>query len=311
MAYSAVRGLLGLLIIINIVSCTTQERIIDLWPEGKIPNQKETNIEEVHEFTDILRISKVQKPTIEVFLPDKSIATGQALLIFPGGGYKILAYDKEGTDVAKFLNERGIAGIVVKYRLPSDAMQIDKHKVPLIDAQRAIRIVRSRAGEWNIDPKQIGIIGFSAGGHLASTLGTKYRHTMYSPVDEIDKISARPDFMALLYPVITMREKTHKGSRDNLLGKNAAQDLILQYSIENQITENTPPTYVIHAMDDTVVPVENREYFHTMHNLKSKAGCRLYLFEKGGHGFGLAQGDTVLKKWPFDLIEWMNSLETE
>lgn len=311
MRYSLVSVLLGILIIINIVSCNTTERIIDLWPEGKIPNQKETSVEEVHEFTDILRISKVHKPTIEVFLPDKSIATGQALLIFPGGGYQILAYDKEGTNIAKFLTERGIAGIVVKYRLPSDDYQTHKHKVPLIDAQRAIRIVRSRAGEWNIDSKQIGIIGFSAGGHLASTLGTKYNQTMYLPIDEIDELSARPDFMALLYPVITMREKTHKGSRDNLLGENATEDLIMKYSSENQITESTPPTYVVHAMDDTVVPVANSEYFNTMHNLKSNAGCTLYLFEKGGHGFGLAQDDTVLKQWPFNLIEWMNSLETE
>lgn len=298
----------SLLISLHLVGCTTMERTIDLWPKDNIPNQKETNIEEVHEQRDILRISKVQKPTLEVFLPEKIKANGKAVLIFPGGGYGILAYDWEGTDVAQFLADRGIAGIVVKYRLPSDETQTDKHNVPLIDAQRAIKMVRSRAGEWRINKNEIGIIGFSAGGHLASTLGTKYNNRVYESIDEIDKESARPDFMVLMYPVITMGEETHLGSRNNLLGKEPSVKMIQEYSSQFHINSETPPTYLVHAMDDEVVPVANSEYFHAMFNVKATAKSELYLFEKGGHGFGLAQDDPILRKWPIDLIDWINSL---
>ena len=298
----------SLLISLHFVGCTTMERTIDLWPKNSIPNQKETNIEEVHEQRDILRISKVQKPTLEVFLPEKTKANGKAVLIFPGGGYGILAYDWEGTDVAQFLADRGIAGIVVKYRLPSDETQTDKHNVPLIDAQRAIKMVRSRAGEWGINKNEIGIIGFSAGGHLASTLGTKYNNRVYEPIDEIDKESARPDFMVLMYPVITMGQETHLGSRNNLLGKEPSEKMIHEYSSQFHINSETPPTYLVHAMDDEVVPVANSEYFHAMFNVNATAKSELYLFEKGGHGFGLAQDDPILRKWPINLIDWINSL---
>src|SRR6056297_2242031 len=145
-----------------------QDTIMPLWPKGKIPNQLKTNEKEIHKNEGILIISKVQTPTIEVYLPSKRNATGEAMLIFPGGGYGVLAYDWEGTDIAKFLNGKGVAGIVVKYRLPSDATQTDKQNVPLIDAQRAMRLVRAKAEAWNIKSDKIGIIGCSAGGHLAS-----------------------------------------------------------------------------------------------------------------------------------------------
>jgi len=196
------------------VNAIAQDTIMPLWPKDKIPNRIESDQSEEHVYEDILRISKVQEPIVEVYLPSKKNATGKAMLIFPGGGYGILAYDWEGTDIAKFLNGKGIAGIVVKYRLPSDKSQSEKWNVPLIDAQRAIRMVRSKAEEFNIEPDKIGIIGFSAGGHLASTLGTHFSEQVYEPVDETDALSARPDFMALLYPVITfVNSKKHSGSQ--------------------------------------------------------------------------------------------------
>ncbi|TFG78520.1 MAG: alpha/beta hydrolase, partial [Flavobacteriales bacterium] len=191
-----------------------QDTIIPLWPKGKIPNQLISDEREEHMMEGILRISKVQEPTMEVYLPAQPNANGQAMLIFPGGGYGILAYDWEGSDIAKFLNGKGIAGIVVKYRLPSDISQKDKYNVPLIDAQRALRLVRSKAKDFHVDPDKIGIIGFSAGGHLASTLGTHYLEKVYDPLDQVDQISARPDFMALGYPVITFdNPTTHQGSK--------------------------------------------------------------------------------------------------
>lgn len=301
------------LCLVGAIRCSPEERIIALWPEGQIPNHIATNTEEVRERTNILRISNVQEPTIEVFLPSDSIATGKAMLIFPGGGYGILAYDWEGTDIAKFLNSHGIAGIVVKYRLPSDKTQFEKHKVPLIDAQRAIRLVRSKADSWNIDTHQIGIIGFSAGGHLASTLGTQYNREVYETIDGVDNLSARPDFMALIYPVITMGENTHEGSKRNLLGENPSKAMVNQYSSQLQINGNTPTTFLVHAIDDEAVPRENSEYFHTMLsvNRDGEHKASLYLYEKGGHGFSLAKGTPNLEEWPQKLIDWIIGLKLD
>jgi acetyl esterase/lipase len=285
-----------------------QNVVLSLWPEGKIPNRIETNEKEVHEIEGILRISKVQEPTIEVYLPSKSNATGKAMLIFPGGGYGILAYDWEGTDIAKFLNGKGIAGIVVKYRLPSSTSQTDKHKVPLIDAQRAIRLVRSRAEEWNISKDEIGIIGFSAGGHLASTLGTHFNEKVYEPIDGVDEHSARPDFMALGYPVISFGELTHGGSKTNLIGENPKPESVIHFSNEKQVTENTPPTFLFHATDDKAVPVENSLMFYQA--LKdNNVSATMHIYPKGGHGFSLAWDNVHLRGWTERLFEWMEALE--
>lgn len=301
------------LIIMSLIvfGCTPKERVIELWPEGKIPNHINTEEKEVHEQTNILRIKNVQNPTIEVFLPDESIATGKALLIFPGGGYGILAYDWEGTDIAKYLNNHGIAGIVVKYRLPSDKTQEKKHRVPLIDAQRAIRLVRNKAEDWKINKNEIGIIGFSAGGHVASTLGTQYSKKVYAPIDAIDELSARPDFMALIYPVITMGAETHIGSKKNLLGKNSSEDLVNEYSNHLHINKETPVTFLVHAIDDKVVPKENSEFFHGQMSTQGEDMSSLYLYEKGGHGFSLAKEKAHLKEWPKKLISWINELESD
>jgi len=286
-----------------------QDTIIPLWTNDKIPNRIESNEKEVHDYNDILRISKVQEPTIEVYLPSKKNATGQAMLIFPGGGYGILAYDWEGTDIAKFLNAKGIAGIVVKYRLPSDVSQKDKYNVPLIDVQRAIRVTRYNAKKWNLESNKIGIIGFSAGGHLAATLGTHFNEKVYDPMDDADALSARPDFMALGYPVIAFGENsTHKGSQYNLLGEKPSPERIAHFSNEKQVTAETPPTFLFHAQDDSSVPVENSLAFYKACKDKGVLAT-MHLYPKGGHGFALAIKNPLLRGWPERMFEWMENLE--
>ncbi|MFS4447871.1 alpha/beta hydrolase [Maribacter sp. 2307UL18-2] len=284
-----------------------QDTLLPLWPKDKIPNRIASDEKEVHEQNGILRISKVQEPTIEVYLPAASNATGEAVLIFPGGGYGILAYDWEGTDIAKFLNGKGIAGIVVKYRLPSSNSQTDKHNVPLIDAQRALRMVRSRAEEWHIKDDRIGIIGFSAGGHLASTLGTHFDEKVYTPIDAIDTQSARPDFMALGYPVISFGAMTHGGSKTNLIGESPDAALVDHFSNEKRVTESTPPTFLFHATDDTAVPVENSLLFYSA--LKEKGvPATMHIYPEGGHGFSLARKNPHLSGWTERMYEWIASL---
>ncbi len=291
------------------LTCVSQDTIMPLWPENRIPNHISSDEKEIRITEGILRISHVQEPTIEVYLPAKSNATGQAMLIFPGGGYGILAYDWEGTDIAKFLNGKGIAGIVVKYRLPSDVSQKNKYDVPLMDAQRALRMVRSKSEDFHIDKNKIGIIGFSAGGHLASTLGTHYNEKVYEPIDEIDQIGARPDFMALAYPVITFGEvSTHSGSRKNLVGENPDPKLINRFSNEEQVTSETPNTFLVHASDDKGVPVENSLLFYQA--LKDNGVlATMHIYPSGGHGFSLARDNTHLRGWTERMFEWLESLE--
>lgn len=285
-----------------------QDTIMPLWPKDKIPNRVESNEREERRRNGILRISKVQEPTIEVYLPAKSNASGEAVLIFPGGGYGILAYDWEGIDIAKFLNGKGIAGIVVKYRLPSSKSQTDKHNVPLIDAQRAVRLVRSMAKNFHIDVHKIGILGFSAGGHLASTLGTHFEEKVYDSIDAIDQQSARPDFMALGYPVISFGPSTHIGSKKNLIGEDPTSEMEAYFSNEKQVTENTPPTFLFHATDDTAVPVENSLLFYQA--LKDhKVLTTMHIYPKGGHGFSLARKDPHLMGWTERMYEWIQSLD--
>lgn len=296
-----------LIILIYINQINAQDTIMPLWPKDRIPNRIKSDEKEIHKEEGILVISKVQEPTIEVYLPAGNNATGQAMLIFPGGGYHVLAYDWEGTDIAKFLNGKGIAGIVVKYRLPTSASLKENYNVPLIDAQRALRLVRGNASKWNIDATQIGIMGFSAGGHLASTLGTHFNEEVYEPIDGFDKESARPDFMVLAYPVISMGEMTHVGSKNNLLGKSSTQELQDHFSNEKQVMANTPSTFLLHATDDKVVPVENSLLFYKA--LKEKGiSAALHIYPKGGHGFSLSLNDKHLRSWPEIMYNWIESL---
>ena len=285
------------------------QTILPLWPDG-VPNQNPSEEVENKMYRDILRISNVQNPTLEVFLPSKKTATGQAVVICPGGGYSILAYDWEGVDIAKWYNAQGITAVVLKYRLPKSSTLIQPEIAPLQDAQKAIRLVRHHAKKWNIDPGQVGVMGFSAGGHLASTLGTHYdENVLGDSKDPIDSLSARPDFMVLIYPVITFDKKHyHGGSKNNLIGKNASQKLIDYYSNDLQVSSQTPKTFLLHATDDKAVPVANSLLFYQALE-RNGVAVEMHIYPEGGHGFGLGIGRGHLQQWPDRLKQWLNHIK--
>lgn len=240
-------------------------------------------------------------PTITPFFPAKDKATGAAIIVCPGGGYARLSDIKEGSAVAEWLNSLGITAFVLKYRLGMRYHQ----PAPEQDAARAIRTVRSRAKEWNIDPARIGILGFSAGGHLASTLGTHRMPQEAYPKDDIELASAWPNLMVLLYPVITMGDFTHKGSKLNLLGEKPTPELIKRYSNELQVTKETPPTFLVHTMTDPGVPVENTMLFAAA---LRQAGVpfEVHIYEQGPHGFGLAPANPILASWAERCADWLS-----
>ena len=287
---------------------SAQEYKMLLWPSGNIPNYKRTAEVEKRDSANFVRISLVQQPAIEVYLPSKQNATGQAIVICPGGGYGMLAYDWEGTDIAKWLNANGVAAIVLKYRLPNSKSNIDPKLSPLLDAQRAIRTVRANADKWNIKKDKIGIMGFSAGGHLASTAGTHFDRENPGAADSIDRISSRPDFMILMYPVISMSQSyMHEGSRNNLIGTSADSTTAKYYSNDLQVTRETPPTLLIHASDDKAVPVENSLAFYQA-LVKNNVPAEMHIYPYGGHGFSLAIGKGYLASWTDRCIDWLRSL---
>jgi acetyl esterase/lipase len=269
---------------------------------GKIPNSKPGPDEEKTEIHNgITIISKITHPTLTVFLPEKEKANGTAVIVVPGGGYWVNASMHEGTDVAKKLNEFGVAAFVLKYRIPNDGTMENREIGPLQDAQQAIKIVRQRSGEWHIKPDRIGIMGFSAGGHLASTAGTHYSKAVIS---NEEKINLRPDFMMLIYPVISFQENiTHMGSRDQLIGKNPSKEKIDLYSNELQITKDTPPTFLVHATDDNVVKVENSLRFYE-HLIQNSVPAEIHIYQKGGHGFGM-KNPTTADLWMERLQNWL------
>jgi acetyl esterase/lipase len=280
-----------------------QTKVLKVWPD-KIPGAIENS--SVKEDTlklenGQIRISKVINPTITLFFPPKEKANGAAVVICPGGGYARLSIDHEGDNIAQWFNELGITGIVLKYRLPSDAIMQNKNVGPLQDVQEAIRIVRRNSKEWNLDENKIGVIGFSAGGHLASTASTHFNEKVY----EYDGTSGRPDFSILLYPVITMnKEITHGGSRTNLLGENPDEKLVEHFSNELQVTSETPPTFIAHAADDKTVPIQNSiNYFLSLK--KNNVPSELHIYEKGGHGFGLAKNRDTESQWPEACKQWL------
>jgi acetyl esterase/lipase len=287
---------------------SAQEFRIPLY-SGPIPNANKKVIEEkiVHE--DITRISQVQEPDITVYLPSKRFATGQAIVICPGGGYWILAYDLEGTDIARYLNSVGVAAIVLKYRLPTYGNTTEPYKVPLMDAQRAMRLVRYHAAKWNISPKKIGVMGFSAGGHLASTLGTHFDYGNPESKDSVEQMSCRPDFMVLMYPVISFTDSSmHTGSREALLGKDADPELIRYYSNELQVKADTPPAFFVHSDNDNSVPVENTLLMYKALRAR-KIPAELHILSEGGHGFGLGLNNPHISSWSGNLrlwLEWLN-----
>lgn len=284
------------------VSATTMaQQIIPLYP-GAIPNSKPSADEETSEQKDgITIVRNISRPTLSIFLPPKKKANGTAVIICPGGGYWVNAGSHEGTDVARKLNEKGVAAFVVKYRIPNDATMPNKEIGPLQDAQQAIKVVRQRAVEWHIAANKIGIMGFSAGGHLASTAGT---HFATAVIPDAGGISLRPDFMILIYPVISFQDSVgHIGSRDQLLGKNPSVEKKNYYSNELQVTAQTPPTFLVHASDDDGVKSDNSILFYQS-LLRHKIPAELHLYQKGGHGFGM-NNKTTRDQWMERCLNWM------
>jgi acetyl esterase/lipase len=240
-------------------------------------------------------------PAITVFLPRTMTANTPAVIICPGGGYVNLAMNHEGRQVANYLNSLGIAAFVLRSRLGPRY----HHPIELGDAQRAIRMVRSRAAEWRLDPARIGIMGFSAGGHLAMTASTHFDAGNTSAADVIDRAGSRPDFTILGYPVISMTESwTHQGSRNNLLGANPNPELARSLSGELSVTKQTPPTFLFHTSADTTVPAENSVYYY-LSLRKAGVPTEMHIFEKGPHGVGLANDDPALSEWSKLLANWL------
>ncbi|MCM3879669.1 MAG: alpha/beta hydrolase [Vicinamibacterales bacterium] len=242
-------------------------------------------------------------PTLTVYMPPNTTGPMTAVIVAPGGGYRALSMNKEGRLPAAYLNSIGVAAFVLKYRLGPTY----HHPIELGDMQRAIRIVRSRAAEWHIDPARIGVMGFSAGGHLASTASTKFDRGNATAADPIDRVGSRPDFAILAYPVITLTEAwTHQGSKTFLLGEKPDPALVRSLSNETQVTPDTPPTFVFHTYADTTVPVENSVYYFVA---LRKAGipAEMHIFKDGPHGVGMPMQDPALSAWPTVLANWLRA----
>lgn len=279
-------------------SANAQE-IIPLY-QGAMPNSKITTDTPGESFTSGI-FRGVVNPTLEIYLPEKEKATGTAVIICPGGSYSVIVYQGEGVTTAKEFAKNGIAAFVLKYRLPDDAKMENKAIAPLQDAQQAMKLVRENVDRWNVNPDKIGIAGFSAGGHLASTVATHFDKVL---IPDEKNTSLRPDFQILVYPVISMQDKlTHRDSRRQLLGETPSEEMIESFSNELQVNENTPPAYITHAADDKTVDVDNSiEYFEALrhHNVP----VEMHIYPKGGHGFVFGY-----KGWMEPLFQWMGTMK--
>ena len=275
-----------------------------LYPAG-IPNSKPVaNKQKANKGADgIERISDVSVPTYRFFPAPASKNPQSCVVICPGGGYRILASSHEGYDIAAKFNEIGVSALVLYYRLPADSAQVEKKYAPLQDAQAAIALVRTNAAKWNIDPAKVGIMGFSAGGHLAATASTHFNKDY---TGSLSGANLRPDFSILLYPVITMRPFGHGGSKQSLLGKNPTEEELALFSNEEQVTAQTPKAFIVHASDDTAVPLKN-SLLYAERLTANKVPVDLHVYAKGGHGFGLNNKTTSGDLWFDRLITWMKA----
>jgi acetyl esterase/lipase len=294
------KNILFVLLFIAPAAFAQQLKPMLLYPNG-VPNSKPAPADYVEKTAAYAFIFNVTVPTIIPYFPDKDKANGAAVIICPGGGYGGLSMVNEGSEIAKAFNNIGVAAFILKYRLPSDSIMVDKTIGPLQDAQTALLTIRKNAAKWGIDPNRVGVIGFSAGGHLASTLGTHFNKAV---IDNPANISLRPDFMILLYPVVSFGQYAHVGSRENLIGKNPPQELIDLYSNEKQVTANTPPTFLVQAEDDNVVPVQNSLLFYDA-MVQNKVKGEIHIYQAGGHGFGL-HNKTTKDYWFDSLTNWMD-----
>lgn len=293
--------------ILTLMLNTNAQDVLPLYEGDSIPNSKPSSNEERSERAGdgILRTYKVSRPTLTVYLPAADKANGTAVIICPGGGYRLLADDHEGSAVAKVLNDWGVTAFVLKYRIPDDATMDDKTIGPLQDAQRAIQLVREKAKLWQLNPRQVGIMGFSAGGHLAAMATVHYDDPkIANPLST----SLRPDFAILAYPVISFSEElAHKGSREQLIGKEPTASQLRYYSAEEQVDKKTPPVFLMHARDDKAVKVDNSLRFKEAMD-KFKVKNDIYLYDNGGHGFGL-KNSTSDVEWMKYVKQWMFGMD--
>ncbi len=261
--------------------------VLPLWPGG---TKDKPAAEDLYE------------PTLAVFPAPADTATGAAVIVCPGGGYGGLAIDYEGYEVAQMFNRNGVSAFVLRYRVAPW-----RHPAPLNDAQRAVRIVRSRAAEWGIRPDRIGMLGFSAGGHLVSTAGTHFDNGTPDAKEPVDRVGCRPDFLFLIYPVITFKSPVgHAGSGKNLLGENPDPALVDLLANDEQVTPQTPPSFLVHSYADSAVPAENSIQFYLALR-RAGVPAEMHLYEKGEHGYGMGKGDPVLSTWPGHAIDWMKT----
>lgn len=299
--------LLSLFLLSSVTPCLYSQKKpmeIPLYPNNNIPgNLPGPDEETTSSEGGIVRVNKIRTPTLKVYLPAKEKANGAAVVICPGGGYSIVAIDHEGYKVAEKFNEMGVAAFVLKYRIPNIKNQKDPSIAPLQDAQQAILTVRANAQKWNINPARVGIMGFSAGGHLASTAATHFDHALIS---NPEKISLRPDFAMLIYPVISANLSiTHSGSFKNLLGENPSQEQLNLYSNEKQVTDQTPPAFLVHASDDKGVNPNNSIVFYQA-LLKHNIPAEIHIYQNGGHGFGM-HNPTTKEEWIDRCQNWMDA----
>jgi acetyl esterase/lipase len=276
---------LGLAVLVQGTAFAAEREVVMLWPDGA-PGAKGT--------------TEKDTPNITVYLPEKGKATGGAVVVCPGGGYGGLAVDHEGEAIGNWFNDAGITAFVLRYRVSPY-----RHPIPMNDAKRAMRLVRLRAKDWGIDPNRLGIMGFSAGGHLTATIATLFDKGDPNAAEPIDQQSCRPDFAILCYPVITFKPPfAHMGSRHNLLGKDAPEDLVESLCHENNVTDETPPIFIFHTADDAGVPSENSlQLFMALRAHKIPA--EMHIYEHGRHGVGLAPDMPELNTWPGLCMDWL------
>ncbi|MEJ5995627.1 alpha/beta hydrolase [Pedobacter sp. Du54] len=267
----------------------------------KIPNSIKNDVKEKLDTVKKVRISGVTIPTLSVYLPDPKIANGTAVLICPGGGYSYLVVNLEGRDIALELNKKGIAAFVLKYRLPDTKTMINTEIGPLQDAQQGLKLIRENAKKWKLDTNRVGIMGFSAGGHLAATTSVMFDRKL---IENKLNTNLRPDFSILVYPVISFTDSlAHVGSRTKLIGEYPSTEKIKAYSAELQIKANCPPAFLVHSSNDKVVPVANSiEYYQALQ--KNGVKAELHIYQAGGHGYGL-NNNTTKDKWIESCYNWM------
>lgn len=296
----------SLMLLLMSVAMTFAQEKIYLWEEGKMPNSRRL---EMKDSIANERVYQVAQPWMEYFAAPADKNTGAAVVIVPGGGYARLAYVVSGTDLAKWFNEHGIHAFVLYHRLPISPDLYQRETAPLQDAQRALRLIRSRAQDWHIDINKVGAMGSSAGAHLVSTVGT-HDEDVSTITDHLDDFSYRPDFMIMVSPVISLEDAdiTHKGSRDNLLGKDADADLLREYSNDTRVDETTPPAIMFHADNDRAVSCMNSIRFYSAMKAH-KRPASLHIFPQGGHSISLETQPGTTQYWSSLAIDWLKEMQ--